>query len=309
MSTMPTKITEKMIIDAAEGEIVLNGLDFTKNGYVEIKNASSVVIKNCRIYDMNCEDAPKNYWMKIIGDIPMKLSIVRSFFGDSFGKKGQLYNLLELNAKLKGDSMISSNWFSSNCCTHNAINIYGADEGAVIYVNNNHFADMLKQMRIGIKEAPVCKIIANGNDCRILDTSDEGLEWANLALVQPYGKKTTTFENLEISMKDNKMSYDLAEPIVAYFGGGDTPMGITSSPKVIMDGKEYKMPIRTGSSSVAVIGTTAYATLAEAITAATNGEVITLVNSTEEEIDLSTVEATIVAARKGLTVHGVEIEF
>ena len=162
-------------------------------------------------------------------------------------------------------------------------------------------------MRIGNKEAPVCKIIANGNDCRILDTSDEGLEWANLALVQPYGKKTTTFENLEISMKDNKMSYDLAEPIVAYFGGGDTPMGITSSPKVIMDGKEYKMPIRTGSSSVAVIGTTAYATLAEAIAAATNGEVITLVNSTDEEVDLSGVN--LVAARKGLTVHGAEIKF
>ena len=49
-------------------------------------------------------------------------------------------------------------------------------------------------------------------------------------------------------------------------------------------------------------------TVDEAIAAA-NGEVITLVNSTEEEIDLSTVEATIVAGRKGLTVHGVEIEF
>ena len=309
MSTMPTKITEKMIIDAAEGEIVLNGLDFTKNGYVEIKNASSVVIKNCRVYDMNCEDAPKNYWMKVIGDIPMKLAIVRSFFGDSFGKNGQLYNLLELNAKLKEDSMISSNWFSSNCCTHNALNIYGAEEGSVIYVNNNHFSDVVKQMRIGIKGAPVCKIIANGNDCKVVDTSDEGVEWANLALVQPYGKATTTFENLEISMNDNKMSYDLAEPIVAYFGGGDTPMGVTSSPKVTMDGKEYKLPIRTGSKSVAVIGTTAYATLAEAISAATDSDVITLVNSTDEEIDLSTVKATIVAGREGLTVHGVEVKF
>ena len=75
----------------------------------------------------------------------------------------------------------------------------------------------------------------------------------------------------------------------------------------VMNGKEYKMPIRTGSKSVAVIGTTAYATLAEAIAAATNGEVITLVNSTDEEVDLSGVN--LVAARKGLTVHGVEIEF
>ena len=309
MSTMSTKITEKMVIDAANGSIVLNGLDFTKNGYVEIHNADSVVIKNCRVYGLNCEDAAKNYWMKVIGDIPVKLSIVRSFFGANPGKNGKLYNLLELNAKLKGDSMISSNWFTADCCTHNSINIYGAEEDAVIYVNNNHFADMAKQMRIGIKEAPKCKIISNGNDCIIKDTSPEGIEWANLALIQPYGKKTTTFENLEISMKDNKLSSDLPDPIVAYFGGGDTPMGITSSPKVTLDGKDFKIPIRTDSKSVAVIGTTAYATLAEAIAAATNGEVITLVNSTDEEIDLSTVEATIVAARKGLTVHGVEIEF
>lgn len=308
MSTMPTKITEKMIIDAAEGEIVLNGLDFTKNGYVEINNASSVIIKNCRVYNLNCENAAKNYWMKIIGDIPMKLAIVRSFFGDNFGTNGQLYNLLEMNAKLKGDSMISSNWFSKNCCTHNTVNIYGADEGAVIYVNNNHFADVIHQMRIGIKEAPTCKIIANGNDCRVLDTSEEGLEWANLALVQPYGKKTTTFENLEISMKDNTLSSDLPDPIVAYFGSSDTPLGVTSAPKVTLDGKEFKLPIRTGTKNVAVIGTTAYATLAEAISAA-NGETITLVNSTDEEIDLSTVEATIVAGRKGLTVNGVEVEF
>lgn len=308
MSTMPTKITEKMIIDAANGSIVLNGLDFTKNGYVEILNASSVIIKNCRVYGLNCEDAAKNYWMKVIGDIPVKISIVHTFFGANPGKKGTLHNLLELNAKLKGNSMISSNWFTADCCTHNSINIYGAEEDAVIYVNNNHFADMAKQMRIGIKEAPKCKIISNGNDCIVKDTSPEGVEWANLALVQPYGKKTTTFENLEISMKDNKLSSDLPDPIVAYFGGGDTPMGVTSSPKVTLDGKDFKIPIRTGSSKVAVVGTTAYDSLTEAISAA-NGEVITLVNSTDEEIDLSTVDAKIVAGREGLSIHGIEVEF
>ena len=308
MSTMSTKITEKMVIDAANGSIVLNGLDFTKNGYVEIHNADSVVIKNCRVYGLNCEDAAKNYWMKVIGDIPVKLSIVRSFFGANPGKNGKLYNLLELNAKLKGDSMISSNWFTADCCTHTMINIYGADEGAVIYVNNNHFADMLKQMRIGIKEGPKCKIISNGNECIVKDTDPESLEWTNLALIQPYGNKTTTFENLEISMKDNKLSTDVPYPLIAYFGGNDTPMGVTSSPKATLNGKDYKISIQTGTSKVAVVGTTAYDSLAEAIAAA-NGEVITLVNSTEEEIDLSTVEATIVAGRKGLTVHGVEVEF
>ena len=155
MSTVSTKITEKMIIDAAGKDIVLNGLDFTKNGYLEIKNANSVVVKNCRVYKMNCEDATKNFWMKVIGDIPVKLAVLNSFFGNNLGTNGKMYNLFEMNAKLKSNSMISSNWFTGDCCTHNTINIYGAEENSVIYVNNNYFADSRHSIRVGIKEAPM----------------------------------------------------------------------------------------------------------------------------------------------------------
>ena len=113
MSTLSTKITEKMVIDAAGKDIVLNGLDFTKNGYVEIKNANSVVIKNCRVYKLNAEDSAKNYWLKILGDIPVKLAVLYSFFGNNPGTNGQVYNLFEMNAKLKSRSSISNNWFAA----------------------------------------------------------------------------------------------------------------------------------------------------------------------------------------------------
>ena len=107
-------------------------------------------------------------------------------------------------------------------------------------------------------------------------------------------------------MENNKFSADVAEPVVAYFGGGDTPLSVESVAKATLDDSEYKIPIRTGSKAVAVIGTTSYDTLAAAIEAAGDKE-ITLVNSTEEEIDIST--AKVVAGRPGLTVHGVELEF
>ena len=306
MSTVSTKITEKMIIDEAGKDIVLNGLDFTKNGYLEIKNANSVVVKNCRVYKMNCEDATKNYWMKVIGDIPVKLAVLNSFFGNNPGTNGHMYNLFEMNAKLKSNSMISSNWFTGDCCTHNTINIYGAEENAAIYVNNNYFADSRHSIRVGIKEAPVCSIVAQGNELQITDTTPEELEWSNFMLFQPYGKKTTTFGNLKVVTANNKMSQPGSDPIVAYFGSADMPMSYESAPKVTVDGKEFKIPIRVGSTAVAVVGTTVYETLAAAIEAAGDNE-ITLVNSTEEEVDTSA--AKIVASRPGLTIHGVELEF
>lgn len=306
MSTVSTKITEKMIIDAAGKDIVLNGLDFTKNGYVEIKNANSVVIKNCRVYKLNAEDNPKNYWLKILGDIPVKLAILYSFFGNNPGTNGQVYNLFEMNAKLKSNSSISHNWFTKDCCTHNSINIYGAEEGAGLYINDNYLADADKSIRIGIKGEPKCSIVARDNEINVVDPTPENLEWTNLALVQPYGKQTTSFGNLKIVMANNKFSADVAEPVVAYFGGGDTPLSAESVAKATLDEREYKIPIRTGATAVAVIGTTSYDTLAAAIEAAGDKE-ITLVNSTEEEVDTSA--AKIVASRPGLTIHGVELEF
>ena len=306
MSTLSTKITEKMVIDAAGKDIVLNGLDFTKNGYVEIKNANSVVIKNCRVYKLNAEDSAKNYWLKILGDIPVKLAVLYSFFGNNPGTNGQVYNLFEMNAKLKSRSSISNNWFASDCCTHNTINIYGAEEGSAIYLNNNYFADCRHSIRVGIKEAPMCSLIAQGNELQIVDTTPGELEWSNFMLFQPYNKQTTTFGNLKVITANNKMSQSGSDPIVAYFGANDTPMSYSSTPKVTVDGKELKIPIRVGSNVIAVIGTTAYETLAAAIEAAGDNE-ITLVNSTEEEVDTSA--AKIVASRPGLTIHGIELEF
>lgn len=302
-----TKITEKMIIDAVGKDIVLNGLDFTKNGYLEIKNANSVVVKNCRVYKMNCESSPKNYWLKVIGSIPVQLTVMNCFFGDSTGTKGNMYNLIEMDATLKSESSFSNNWFTANCCTHNTINIYGAQEGATIYSNGNHFADGYHSIRVGIKGTPKCKLVANDNTLQFTSTEPDYLKWATMITVQPYGKLTASFENLTISASGNKLSYDKT-PILGYFGNSDTPMSRESMPVIESTDIDHKIPILCSHKCIAVIGTTPYDTLSAAIEAAAD-KTITLVNSSEEVIDLGTTSAKIVAARPGLTVNGQPVEF
>lgn len=299
----PTKITEKMIIDANGKDVVLNGLDFTGNGYLEIKNASSVVVENCRVYKLNCEDTAKNYWMTVVGQTSVQLKVVHSFFGANPGTNGKLYNLFEMDAKLKNKSAFSSNWFDSNCCTHNTINVYGAEENATISMNNNYFEDTYSCPRIGVKGEPVCTIIVQNNEHKVVKTGDQ---YNQMLLVQPYGAVTKTFGNMKIIAANNKFIGEGAEPYLAYFGGSDTPMGYDSIPAITVDGKDYKMPIEGPSKVIAVVGTTKYETLAAAIEAA-NGALITLIHSTDEEVDLTGVN--LVAGYRGLTVHGVEIEF
>ena len=110
---MATIISEKLTINGEGSKVVLDGFDFTGSGYVDVKNASSVVIKNCRVYGMNCEDAVKNYWLRIYNDIPVKLVVENNFFGDNAGTKGKMYNLIEPTAQLTNGSSISNNYFTT----------------------------------------------------------------------------------------------------------------------------------------------------------------------------------------------------
>ena len=71
---MSTVISEKLIINGVGSEVVLDGFDFTSNGYVEVNNASSVVIKNCRIYGI-VPVAAKSFWLRVYNDIPVKLVV------------------------------------------------------------------------------------------------------------------------------------------------------------------------------------------------------------------------------------------
>ena len=104
---MATKIIDKLVIDGKGSAVVFDGLDFTASGYVEVKNAGSITIKNCRVYNLDLVDV-KNYWLKIFGDIEVKLVIENCFFGSNPSANGRMvYNLIEPTAKLMNGSSIS----------------------------------------------------------------------------------------------------------------------------------------------------------------------------------------------------------
>ena len=125
---MATIISEKLTINGEGSNVVLDGFDFTGNGYVDVKNASAVTIKNCRVYGMNLAGATKNYWLHIYNDIPAKLVVENNFFGSNpTSGSNKMYNLIEPNAKLKNGSSVSDNYFVSDCCCHNFMNIYGCE--------------------------------------------------------------------------------------------------------------------------------------------------------------------------------------
>lgn len=228
-----TKVTEKLVVNANGGDIVLDGMDFTLNGYVEVSNAASLTIKNCRIYNMNVEAAPKNYWLKILGDITTKLTVINCFFGNNPGTAGVMYNLLEPTAKLMDGSSISENYFKQSCCTHNTINVYGADDNATIHISDNKFEVSAGTVRIGVKGEPVCTIQMDGNYVMAphpdYSEADQGI-----VTIQPYGKQTTTFANMVINMNNNHSASE--QVIYGYSGTNDTLLDETTMPTVLIDG-------------------------------------------------------------------------
>ena len=86
---MATKIIDKLVVDGKGSAVVFDGLDFTASGYVEVKNAGSITIKNCRVYNLDLVDV-KNYWLKIFGDIEVKLVIENCFFGSNPSANGRM---------------------------------------------------------------------------------------------------------------------------------------------------------------------------------------------------------------------------
>lgn len=237
---MSTKITEKMIIKGSETDIVLDGLDFTLNGYVEVQNASTITIQNCRVYDMNVENSAKNYWLHIKGDIETKLVIKNCFFGANVGTNGAMYNLIEPTAKLKNGSLISDNYFEVGCCTHNMINIYGVCDNATVQICRNVFETCAGGIRVGVKGEPKCTVLMRGNTILSEDENYEA-EWQGLVCVQPYNKETTSFKNMTIKLDNNKVVTE--QVVYGYSGSKDTVLDETTTPKVIVNGTETELVI------------------------------------------------------------------
>ena len=231
---MATIISEKLTINGDGSKVVLDGFDSTGNGYVDVKNASSVIIKNCRVYGMNCEGTAKNYWLHIYNDIPVKLVVENNFFGDNAGTNGKMYNLIEPTAQFMNGSSISDNYFTAGCCSHNIINVYGVVDNSEININGNVVEMTAGGIRIGVKGDKTCSINVRGN--KVLATNPVyTAEDQGLVTIQPYNKETTSFANMTIAMSCNELPCE--QIIYAGYTSKDTVLTSETMPKVIIDGK------------------------------------------------------------------------
>ena len=236
---MATVISEKLTINGSGSEVILDGFDFTGNGYVEVKDASSVVIKNCRIYGI-VPTAAKSFWLRVYNDIPVKLVVENCFFGSNPASgSNKMYNLFEPNAKLENGSSFSNNYFKADCCSHNICNIYGCVENARVNVNGNHF-ELNNAVRIGVKGDVKCTINMRDN---IIDANDPAgsPDYDGIACIQPYNKQTTSFANMKVVLSNNILPE--GQIIYAYSGSADTMMDENTIPEVIVNGKKHNLVI------------------------------------------------------------------
>ena len=235
-----TKITELLTIDGVGKEVVLDGFDFTENGYVKVLNAKSVLIQNCRVYGLNVDGAQKNYWFRVDSASPVKVVVRNCFLGDSKGSNGSMYNLFEPHVVLSDGSSFSENYFTKDCCTHNAVNIYGVAEGAHILVNDNVFEVSAGTVRVGPQGEPHCTIEVSRN--KVLANNERYTEADfGIVTVQPYGKQTPTFKNMTVLMDGNSCPSE--QLIYGYSGAQDTTLNTENMPTIYVDGEQLQAPI------------------------------------------------------------------
>ena len=218
---------------SGNSDVVLEGLTFTENALIEIENNGSLTLTNCKIVNVT-PNAAKTFIVKSTQSNPIKLTIENCYFGsNTTTSTGNVYNGLELNCTLKDGSSISNNYCAAAVCTHNMINIYAVEEGATIYINNNHFEYSANAIRIGVKGEPNCTIVCDGNAYDATDTTYP--DYAGLLLVQPYGKQTTSFANCTIKI-DNTIHSDDEQLYYLYAGAGDMQFTDSNKPTIIVDG-------------------------------------------------------------------------
>ena len=239
ISENETVIDGTLIIDG-DSNVKLTGLTFTNNSLIEVKNNGTLTMSNCKVVDVE-PDAQKSFIIKSIQANPVKLVIENCYFGtNGTNSIGSIYNGFELNCTLKDGSSISNNYFAAEVCTHNVINIYAVEEGATVYINNNHFEYSANAIRIGIKGEPTCTIVCDGNSYDATDAVY--VDYAGLLLVQPYGKQTTSFANCTIKINNTVHSDDL-QLYYLYAGSGDMQFTDSNKPIIIVDGVTEVQPV------------------------------------------------------------------
>lgn len=221
---------------AAGANVTLDGLVLTKDALLSLSEANSVEVKNCIITKIN-PTAKRDHLLKTKVSSPMKINVSGCYFG-AFNKNvintdgtGAIYNLFELNCKLKDGSTISDNYFQKGSSNNNTVCIYEVEDGATINIERNIWEYSGNGVRIGTKDDPRCIININGNEYLSTDDGD----WSGLVIIQPYNTKTTGMSKVTININKTKHN-DKQHVYYLYAGNKDMQFTEDNAPVVKING-------------------------------------------------------------------------
>lgn len=223
--------------------VTIQGVTITETALIDATAADEVTFKNCKFVAAT-PDKAKSYLIKASkkADEATKFNFEGCYFGSNQAVgSNKLYNLFEINGRIADGSTFSNNYFTKDCCTHNMLNFYEVEDGAVINVDNNVFEYSANAMRVGFKGNAKATININNNEYKETDTQLNG-DWGGYLLVQPYGKQTESFENVTINI--NKMKKPEGQIGYIYCGSNDTQLTEDQMPKVFVDGEKVELPVR-----------------------------------------------------------------
>lgn len=231
-----TVCNKPITVNASNGIVIFDGIDFTGEALISLNDAKEVYFKNCRFYKLT-PNTKKTMAINSKSSVEMKLVVEKCFFGENPNVgTNAVYHILEGNIKAADGSSFSENYFMKGCNTHNAINFYDVADGATIGINKNVFEYSGSAVRLGIKGAAKATFLMNGNKYLATDPS-EGGDWAGFLTIQPYGKSTTSWNDVTIKLSNTENKSGMKQLVVFFANSADTHFDRTKNfPKLYVDG-------------------------------------------------------------------------
>lgn len=264
--------------------ITLNGDGHTISGSVasgtsfidvSIPNNGDFTLTNCKIVPTTQVTPNAAISLSVAG----KVTVTDCTFGASNDTAGHMYNGLEFSQTVPmGDTTITGNTFYGGAFRHNCISFYKMNDNATIDISNNIFSDLnwdtTNAVRVSNYGSNTAIINLNGNTYSDHGTTGANQSYAGLLVFQKTASNNDNFTKLTVNI--NKFSTTSDSQLLYVYDDND---GLITT----------NQPIVKGDSTVskffsAKIDDNLYTSLQAAISAASDGQTVTLLKNTTESV-------------------------
>lgn len=264
-----TKLLNAVEINAPDKDVIFDGFDFTEKAAVTVVAAKSVTIRNSRIYGLN---KVISGWLLVKGET--KVILEDNFFGNN----GILENILYISGKLMNGSSISKNYFADKAF-NKYVAVFNKLEDGDYKLTQNTFDTVERPYSLSISGSPNLNLSLDGNILKVTDSSADGYGPALLHIFPP--ADAVTYENININA--SKLVGVSATPVTMYIGSTSAQLTDSQLPTCTVDGKNVDIAV-TRQNAIAQVGVKQYMTMADAINAANEQEILALASTNEVTI-------------------------